>query len=174
MVPRSTLVVLVACWLVLSTPLAAVGGAQTADTTANGSVDGGPVDGGSSAGSDAAGSGFDACFPGEGYEFTIGSEGPEIRMVLHLSLLTNLGGPGGIGVELAGSINGPPIIELKTGVVFEGIDDVGSFLNNPFEPFGIVFDYRFELPMFGPSYDYEDSDAPIEGPIGDANCTVGE
>ena len=167
MVPRSTVVAIISCWLVLSTPMAAVVGAQTADTTANSSVDGPP-------GSDTAASGFDACFPGEGYEFTIGTEGPEINMVLHLSLLTNLGGPGGIGVELAGSINGPPIIELKTGVVFEGIDDVGSFLNNPFEPFGIVFDYRFELPMFGPSYDYEDSDAPIEGPIGDANCTVAE
>ena len=167
MVPRSTIVAVISCWLVLSTPMATIVGAQTADTTANGSVDG-------PAGSDTAASGFDACFPGEGYEFTIGTEGPEINMVLHLSLLTNLGGPGGIGVELAGSINGPPIIELKTGVVFEGIDDVGSFLNNPFEPFGIVFDYRFELPMFGPSYDYEDSDAPIEGPIGDTNCTVTE
>ena len=114
------------------------------------------------------------CFPGEGYEFTIGTQGPQIGMVLHLSMLTNLGGPGAVGIELSGSIDGPPIIELKTGVVFEGIDDIGSFLNDPFEPFAIAFDYRFELPMFGPSYDYEDSDAPIEGPIGDANCTVTE
>ena len=157
MVSRSTVTALVCCWLLLSTPLAAVVGAQTANTTANGSSGSTPS--------------ANACFPGEGYEFTIGTEGPEIRMVLHFSMLTNLGGPGAIGIELAGSIDGPPIIELKTGVVFAGIDDVGSFLNDPFEPFAIAFDYRFELPMFGPSYDYEDSDAPIEGPIGDANCT---
>jgi len=161
MVSRSTVMAFVCCWLVLSTPLAAVVGAQTANTTANGST------GGSDVGA------VDRCFPGEGYEFTIGTEGPEIRMVLHLSMLTNLGGPGAIGIELAGSIDGPPIIELKTGVVFAGIDDVGSFLNNPFEPFSIAFDYRFELPMFGPSYDYEDSDVPVDGPVGDADCTFG-
>ena len=130
MVSRSTVTAFVCCWLLLSTPLAAVVGAQTANTTANGSSGSTPS--------------ANACFPGEGYEFTIGTEGPQIEMVLHLSMLTNLGGPGAIGIELAGSIDGPPIIEL---------------------------DYRFELPMFGPSYDYEDSDAPIEGPVGDANCT---
>ena len=157
MVPRTPVIAVVCGLLLLSTPVAAVVGAQTANTTANGS----------SASTPSA----NACFPGEGYEFTIGTEGPEIRMVLHLSMLTNLGGPGAVGIELAGSIDGPPIIELKTGVVFAGIDDVGSFLNNPFEPFSIAFDYRFELPMFGPSYDYEDSDVPIDGPVGDADCT---
>jgi len=148
----------VCCLLLLSTPIAAVVGAQTADATANGST-GGPTPGGN------------ACFPGEGYEFTIGTAGPEIKMVLHLSLLTNLGGPGAIGIELAGSIDGPPIIELKTGVVFEGIESVTEFLNDPFGPFSIAFDYQFELPMFGPSYDYEDTDAPIDGPVGNASCS---
>ena len=168
MVPRTPTVAIVCCLLVLSTPLAAVVGAQTANTTADGSTNG--SDGAAGATGTPAGA-VDQCFPGEGYEFTIGTEGPEIGMVLHLSMLTNLGGPGAIGVELSGAIDGPPIIELRTGVVFEGIDDVGSFLNDPFEPFAIAFDYRFELPMFGPGYDYEDSDPPIDGPVGDANCT---
>ncbi|MFD1640757.1 DUF7332 family protein [Halohasta litorea] len=157
MVPRTPVIAVVCCLLFLSTPMAAVVGAQTATATADGSTGGTP--------------GGNACFPGEGYEFTIGTEGPEIRMVLHLSLLTNLGGPGAIGIELAGSIDGPPIIELKTGVVFTGIESATEFLNDPFGPFSIAFDYQFELPMFGPGYDYEDTDAPIDGPVGNASCS---
>jgi len=158
MVPRTPVIAVVCCLLFLSTPVAAVVAAQTANATENGSTDG-------------ATAGGNACFPGEGSEFTIGTQGPEIRMVLHLSLLTNLGGPGAIGIELAGSIDGPPIIELKTGVVFEGIESLTAFLNDPFGPFSIAFDYQFELPMFGSGYDYDESDPPIDGPVGDANCT---
>jgi len=111
------------------------------------------------------------CFPGEGYEFTIGTQGPQIGMVLHLSMLTNLGGPGAVGIELAGSIDGPPIIELKTGVAFDGIESVGAFLNDPFAAFSIIYDYRFELPMLGSgSVDHEESEPPISGPIDTTGC----
>lgn len=111
-----------------------------------------------------------ACFPDDGFEFTIGNQGPEIGMTLHLSLLTNLGSPGVFGVELTGSIGGPPIIELRTGVVFAGIDSVSAFLNNPFGPFSIAFEYVFELPMFGEEFAYEDTESPIDGPVGEASC----
>ncbi len=156
MVSRRTVVAIVCCWLLVSTVgSAAVAGATqpSASSTADDST------------ATAAG-----CFPDDGYEFTIGTQGPEIRMVLHMSLLTNLGGPGAFGVELTGSIDGPPIIELRTGVIFAGIDSVSGFLNNPFEPFSIAFDYRFDLPMFGEEFVYEEDEAPIDGPVGDTNC----
>lgn len=114
--------------------------------------------------------GVAACFPDDGYEFTIGTQGPEINMILHMSLLTNLGEPGAFGVELTGSIDGPPIIELRTGVIFGGFDSVSEFLNNPFGPFSIAFEYSFELPMFGEDFAYEEGDAPIDGPVGNADC----
>ena len=146
---------IVCCLLVVAVPLAAPVAAATQ-----------PPPTGPAVGSDANG-----CFPGEGYEFTIGTQGPQIGMVLHLSLLTNLGGPGAIGIELAGSIDGPPIIELKTGVAFDGIESVGAFLNDPFGAFSIVYDYQFELPMLGSgSVDHEESEPPISGPINTTGC----
>ena len=159
MVSRTTVAVVVSCCLLVSVAASGVvaGGAQSpasASTTA-------PTESTQT----AAG-----CFPDDGFEFTIGTQGPEIGMILHMSLLTNLGGPGAFGVELTGSIGGPPIIELRTGVIFEGIDNVSEFLTNPFEPFSIAFEYVFELPMFGGEFAYEEGDAPIDGPVGDADC----
>ena len=112
------------------------------------------------------------CFSAEGYNFTIGTLGPQIEMVVHLSLLTNLGGPGTLGVELAGTTaeNVPPIIELRTGVVFRGVTDVDRFLNDPFGLFAIAYEYRFTLPLGGSGVDYESDEPPISGPVGDADC----
>ena len=173
MFPRTAVLAVVCCCLLLATPFAPVvaGAAQQPNSTANGSTANSTTPNNSSE-SPTSGT-ADRCFTEEGYEFTIGTQGPEIRMVLHLSLLTNLGGPGAIGVELSGSIDGPPIIELKTGVVFEGIDDLTEFLNDPFGAFSIAFDYQFSLPVFGGDYSYNDSEVPIQGPIGDADCTFG-
>jgi len=113
---------------------------------------------------------FDRCFPADGYELTIGTYGPEITMVIHLSLLTNLGGPGALGVELVGSTGQQEIIELRTGVIFNGIDGVGSFLSNPFAAFSIAFEYHFQLPMFGEEFAFEDDEPPVDGPLGNASC----
>ncbi|TQQ83408.1 hypothetical protein EGH24_01030 [Halonotius terrestris] len=110
-----------------------------------------------------------ACFPDSGYDFTIGTLGPRIDMVVHLSLLTNLGAPGTFGVELAGSADeAEPLIELRTGAVFHGVDDTGAFLENPFSVFSIAFEYRFQLPIVG--IDYETTEAPISGPVGESRC----
>jgi len=161
MISRTTVVVVVSCCLLVSVAASGVvAGATQSTTSSTDSVEA----------VQSADAGVAACFPDDGYEFTIGNQGPEINMILHMSLLTNLGGPGAFGVELTGSIGGPPIIELRTGVIFSGIDTVGEFLNNPFDPFSIAFEYIFELPMFGEEFAHEESDAPIDGPVGDANC----
>jgi len=159
MLSRTTAVEIICCCLLVS---AVASGAVAGMTQEN--VSSTPVDGDDPQTTTAG------CFPADGYEFTIGNQGPEINMILHLSVLTNLGGPGAFGVELTGSIDGPPIIELRTGVIFSGIDSVSDFLNNPFEPFSIAFEYLFDLPMFGEDFAYETTDSPVDGPVGDATC----
>jgi len=165
MVLRTAVIVVVCCCLLAS----AVGPVAVAGTTQPNASP--AVDNASPATADNDSPAVAGCFPDGGYEFTIGTQGPEIRMVLHMSLLTNLGGPGALGVELTGAIDeGAPIIELRTGVIFEGIDSVSGFLNDPFGPFSIAFEYMFELPMFGEEFAYEEDGAPIDGPVDDANC----
>jgi len=161
MVRRATVLTVVCCCLVVTNPfVAAVGATQSNSST---------VDEGNN-GTESGSGTVDRCFSDDGYEFTIGTQGPEIKMVLYMSLLTNPGGSGAFGIELTGSIDGPPIIELRTGVVSDGIESVTGFLNNPFGPFGIVFDYRFELPMFGDGFSHEESEPPIDGPVDGTDC----
>ena len=120
--------------------------------------------------SDATGD--NACFPAGGYNFTIGTLGPQIEMVVHLSLLTNLGAPGTLGIELAGATaeNAPPMIELRTGVVFRGVTNVERFLSDPFGLFAIAYEYRFTLPLGGSGVDYQSDEPPLSGPVGTADC----
>jgi len=163
--------------LLVATPAATVAGAAADDSQATAispdsqatviSPDDPPVPLQQSDGHDS-----NACFPEDGYNFTIGTLGPQIEMVVHLSLLTNLGGPGTLGIELAGTTaeDVPPMIELRTGVVFRGVTDVERFLNDPFGLFAIAYEYRFNLPLGGSGVDYESDEPPISGPVGDADC----
>jgi len=158
--------------LLATTPVAAVGG------TGIGAIDGGDSTAAISTStpttplqqSDAVGD--NACFPAGGYNFTIGTLGPQIEMVVHLSLLTNLGGPGTIGIELAGTTaeDTPPMIELRTGVIFRGVTDVDRFLGDPFGLFAVAYEYRFNLPLGGSGVDYQSDEPPLSGPVGDADC----
>ncbi|WP_122090636.1 DUF7332 family protein [Halalkalicoccus subterraneus] len=111
----------------------------------------------------------DRCFPDSGYEFSVGNE-TRVDLTLHLSLLTNLGDPGGLGVELLGSTTDTDIVSLRTGVLFDGVESAGGFLSNPFESFSVVFEYALQLPMLGEDVRYESDDAPVSGPIGTAGC----
>ncbi|TQQ82163.1 DUF7332 family protein [Halonotius roseus] len=154
--------------LLVTSPAAAVGGAAVDDSRAATTAPDNPLV--ALQQSDTPDS--NACFPAGGYNFTIGTLGPQIEMVVHLSLLTNLGGPGTLGVELAGTTaeNVPPMIELRTGVVFRGVTDVDRFLSDPFGLFAIAYEYRFNLPLGDSSVDYESDEPPISGPVGDADC----
>jgi hypothetical protein len=138
----------------------------------------------------------DRCFPPDGAEFVVGTEGPQIRFVLHLSLLpavvdsegpTNVsttnaslagGGDataaGAFGIEAVATTETDEIVSLRAGVLFEGTDDATAFLANPFSPFAFVFDYRLTIPAFeGTSADpdYEVSEVPVEGPVEEAACS---
>lgn len=171
--PHRLLAVMVSLLLATS-PVAAVGSAGVGEI---GEVDAAPAVDPSPAIptvplQQSDGVGDNSCFPAGGYNFTIGSLGPQIEMVVHLSLLTNLGGPGTLGIELAGTTaeGVPPMIELRTGVVFRGVTDVDRFLSDPFGLFAIAYEYRFNLPLGGSGVDYESDEPPITGPVGDADC----
>lgn len=118
------------------------------------------------------------CFPADGTEFVVGTEGPQIRFTLHLSLLpavvtaespTNLtdvanvtdaeGGEtnvtavdataaGAFGIEATATTGRSQVVSLQTGVLFAGVDGATAFLTDPFEPFAFVFDYRLTIPAF--------------------------
>jgi hypothetical protein len=122
---------------------------------------------GSAAGSTGAGeSGERRCFPPGGHELDIGTEGPGIAVTVHTSLFTNLGDEGALGVEARGSALNETIIELRTGVAFDGVGPLGDFLSDPFSRFAILFDYSFELPMFAGMADspgYESDESPVKG-----------
>ena len=157
--------------LLATSPVAAVGAAGEGGVAASPSA--GSTSEHSIAPQQASDSGDrTTCFPEGGYNFTIGTLGPQIEMVVHLSLLTNLGGPGTLGIELAGTTaeNTPPMIELRTGVVFGGVTDVDRFLSDPFGLFAIAYEYRFNLPLGGSSVAYESDEPPVSGPVGDADC----
>lgn len=106
------------------------------------------------------------CFPPGGHELAIGTEGPGIGVTVHTSLFTNLGDAGALGIEAHGSALNATIVELRTGVVFDGVGPLGDFLSNPFSRFAVLFDYSFELPMFAGMVEgsaYESDESPVKG-----------
>lgn len=111
------------------------------------------------------------CF-GSGKDLEIGTEGPTIDATLYTSLFTNLGGNGTFGASFVGTTGDYRVIDLRAGVVFAGVGgDPVAFLSDPFSRFALAFDYRFSLPMFGPGFDYEQSEVPVSG-VPEAECSV--
>ncbi|AUV81066.1 hypothetical protein C2R22_04820 [Salinigranum rubrum] len=141
------------------------------------------------AGADAAHA--DRCFPSDGTEFVVGTEGPQIRFVVHLSLLsavlqgdepvktgtdTNLppAALGALGFEAVATTETAEVVSLQTGVLFEGSEDATAFLSDPFGPFAFAFDYRLTIPAFEGTVadaDYRESDVPVDGPVEEAACS---
>jgi len=73
---------------------------------------------------------------------------------------------GALGIEAQGVAMEQRIVFLRTGVIYTGTDGALEFLSNPFEPFALVFNYRFSLPMFDPfgvDANYESDESPVEG-----------
>jgi hypothetical protein len=135
------------------------------------------------------------CFPPDGTEFVIGTEGPQIRLVVHLSLLpavvdggdpTNVSATnasvvdepvatGALGVEATATTEAARVVSLRTGVLFSGVENATRFVTDPFEPFAFAFDYRLTIPAFegtAADPDYRATDAPVEGPVEEAACST--
>jgi hypothetical protein len=112
---------------------------------------------------------LESCFPDEGHRLGIGTEGPHIDLLVHTSLVTNLGGEGVLGLEAVGTTGRSEIVTLRAGVVFAGVGDPTDFLDDPFGHFALAFDYRFRLPMFGSEFDYRADESPVTG-VPSADC----
>jgi hypothetical protein len=142
--------------------------------------------------------GADRCFPPDGWEFVVGTEGPQIRLVLHLSLLpavvegadgdptnvtstntsradgTDTAAAGAFGIEAVATTGAARVVSLQSGVLFAGVEDASAFLADPFAPFAFVFDYRLTIPAFEGTTadaDYHTGDVPVEGPVEEAACS---
>ncbi|RLM57581.1 hypothetical protein DVK02_07445 [Halobellus sp. Atlit-31R] len=105
------------------------------------------------------------CFPDSGYDLTIGDGNPHINVTVHTSLFTSPAPPSALGLAAEGVAVGSEIIELRTGVVFEG-DPESVSPDGVWDQFAILFDYRFSLPMFSDSIGdstYEPTDGPVSG-----------
>lgn len=138
----------------------------------------------------------DRCFPPDGWEFVVGTEGPQIRFVLHLSLLpavvegddptnatstnaslangTDTTAAGAFGIEAVATTGTAEVVSLQAGVLFVGVENATTFLSNPFSPFAFVFDYRLTIPAFEGTTadpDYHVGDVPVEGPVEEAACS---
>lgn len=136
----------------------------------------------------------DGCFPPDGTDFVVGTEGPQIAFTLHLSLLpavisaeeptnvstTNLStanttvAAGALGIEASATTGTDEIVSLRSGVLFTGVDNATEFLANPFAPFAFAFDYALTIPAFEGTMadpDYRESDVPVEGPVEEAACS---
>jgi hypothetical protein len=133
----------------------------------------------------------DRCFPSDGTEFVVGTEGPQIRFVVHLSLLSAVvqgesvsvtatetgsapAAAGALGFEAVATTETAQVVSLRTGVLFEGSEDAATFLSDPFSPFTLAFDYRLTIPAFEGTMadaDYRASDVPVEGPVEEAACS---
>mgnify|MGYP006287501341 CR=1 FL=1 len=118
-------------------------------------------------GSTAGGAGADErrCFPDGGHDLTIGDGNPHINVTVHTSLFTNPAPPSALGLAAEGVAVDAEIIELRTGVVFEG-DPESVSPTGVWDSFVILFDYSFSLPMFSDAIDdstYEPSDGPVSG-----------
>ena len=121
----------------------------------------------------AASDGGPQCFSPGGHHVPIGGDGPRIDVVDHTSLFTNLTGGGAFGVEADGRALNRSLLALRAGVLFDGVGDLSSFLDDPLERFAVVYDYRFELPMFAAlgadGGGYESSGSPVDG-VRTADC----
>lgn len=125
----------------------------------------------------------DGCFPADGVEFVVGSEGPQIRFTLHFSLLRAVltaengsgAAAGAFGIEATATTNRSQVVSLRTGVLFMGVDDATSFVQNPFAAFALAFDYWLRIPAFEGTMadsEYDASDVPVEGPVEEAACSA--
>jgi len=104
------------------------------------------------------------CFPAGGHDLTIGDGNPHIDVSVHTSLFTSAP-PSALGLAANGVALDSEIVQLRTGVVFEGVPDDAS-TDAVWNAFVILFDYRLSLPMFSDSVDnssYEPTDSPVSG-----------
>jgi hypothetical protein len=125
-----------------------------------------PVAAQSGGGAAAAASASDGsrCFPSGGHDLSIGDGNPHINVTVHTSLFTSPAPPSALGLAASGVALDSEIVELRTGVLFEGRSEDAE--GGLWDSFAVLFDYRLSLPMFSDAYDdstYEPDGGPVSG-----------
>lgn len=101
------------------------------------------------------------CFPGGGWDLTVGSGNPHMNLTIHTSLLSDPSPPSAVGLAARGTALDAEIVELRTGVLLED-GPGGVSLGAVLDALVVLFDFRLSLPMFdGPAY--EPDDGPVSG-----------
>ncbi|WP_435093678.1 DUF7332 family protein [Halorubrum sp. N11] len=112
------------------------------------------------------------CFAGEGYPISIGDQGPAIKAIIHLSVLTDPAAGNEFGIEAAGTLAGDPIVTLGAGVRLTAREALANGID-PFAAFDVLYAYELQFPMFAGSIDdpeYRDDGSPIDSSAGSVPC----
>ena len=112
------------------------------------------------------------CFAGEGYPLAIGDPPATIDALVHVSVLTDPAAGDEFGVELAGTIDGDPIVTLAAGVRLDAPGLVATGID-PFAAFDLLYTYELRLPMFEGTIDdstYEEDRPPVGSAAGTVPC----
>jgi hypothetical protein len=85
---------------------------------------------------------------GEGhYRIHVSTGDPRMVVDLDVSLLGAPFDPGTLGVSALGTIRGERVVSVVAGVRSAGVEDVGTFLQQPFEGFTVVSRTTLSLPF---------------------------
>lgn len=112
------------------------------------------------------------CFAGEGYPLAIGDPPATIDALVHVSVLTDPAAGDEFGVELAGTLDGEPIVTLAAGVRLDAPGLVATGID-PFAAFDLLYTYELRLPMFDGTIGettYEEDGPPVGSAAGTVPC----
>ncbi|MFC5278859.1 hypothetical protein ACFPM1_08845 [Halorubrum rubrum] len=165
---RASLAVLLACLVAVAVvPGGVVGAVGTAD---------GPVAGEGANSSEGAAERevgpLTECFAGEGYPLAIGDPPATIDALVHVSVLTDPRAGDEFGVELAGTLEGDPVVTLAAGVRLDAPGLIATGID-PFAAFDLLYTYELRLPMFDGGIDettYGEDRPPVGSAAGAVPC----
>lgn len=112
------------------------------------------------------------CFAGEGRPLAIGDPPATIDALVHVSVLTDPAAGDEFGVELAGRLDGEPIVTLAAGVRLDAPGLVATGID-PFAAFDLLYAYELRLPMFDGTIGettYEEDRPPVGSAAGAVPC----
>ncbi|MFB6149012.1 MAG: hypothetical protein ABEJ48_05045 [Halobacteriales archaeon] len=82
------------------------------------------------------------------YRIAIGNGSARMVVLLDLSLFTHPIQGGTLAFASIGRLSGTPIINVRLGLNYAGITNIGSFLSNPLDGFSITGHTKLRFPFF--------------------------
>ncbi|GAA0510809.1 hypothetical protein SAMN04488066_10968 [Halorubrum aquaticum] len=112
------------------------------------------------------------CFAGDGYPLAIGDPPATIDALVHVSVLTDPAAGDEFGVELAGTLEGEPVVTLAAGVRLNAPGLIATGID-PFAAFDLLYAYELRLSMFDGGIDdtaYDEDRPPVGSAAGAVPC----